>query len=82
MPAGGRSSTPGNYKSWCEYHSALREKVGLPPIEAVGAHRNFTGRAREACERRWCPYQSLFEMFLAERIAQELPALAKDKDRT
>jgi ATP-binding cassette ChvD family protein len=34
---------PGNYESWREYHAALREKAGLPPIEAVGAHRKFSG---------------------------------------
>jgi ATP-binding cassette ChvD family protein len=34
---------PGNYQSWREYYAALREKAGLPPIEAVGAHRKFRG---------------------------------------
>jgi hypothetical protein len=34
---------PGNYESWREYHAGLREKAGLPPIEAVGAHRKFSG---------------------------------------
>jgi len=34
---------PGNYESWREYHAKLREKAGLPPIEAVGAHRKFSG---------------------------------------
>jgi ATPase subunit of ABC transporter with duplicated ATPase domains len=34
---------PGNYESWREYHAALREKAGLPPIESVGAHRKFSG---------------------------------------
>jgi len=34
---------PGNYQSWREYYGMLREKAGLPPIEAVGAHRKFRG---------------------------------------
>ncbi len=34
---------PGNYQSWREYYATLREKAGLPPIEAVGAHRKFRG---------------------------------------
>ena len=34
---------PGNFQSWREYYSRLREKAGLPPIEAVGAHRKFSG---------------------------------------
>ena len=34
---------PGNYESWREYHTLLREKAGLPPIETVGAHRKFSG---------------------------------------
>jgi sulfate-transporting ATPase len=34
---------PGNYQSWREYYGKLREKAGLPPIEAVGAHRKFSG---------------------------------------
>jgi len=34
---------PGNYESWREYHAKLRDKAGLPPIEAVGAHRKFSG---------------------------------------
>ena len=34
---------PGNYQSWREYYARLREKAGLPPIEAVGAHRKFSG---------------------------------------
>ena len=34
---------PGNFQSWREYYGKLREKAGLPPIEAVGAHRKFSG---------------------------------------
>ncbi len=34
---------PGNFESWREHYAALREKAGLPPIEAVGAHRKFSG---------------------------------------
>jgi ATP-binding cassette ChvD family protein len=34
---------PGNYESWREHHARLREEAGLPAIEAVGAHRKFSG---------------------------------------